>query len=499
MKKDLPEWVIKQKRPGTQITQIGKNYYLYKISSKWDPKKKRSQKITDKYLGKITKECVVPPRHIRVKNIYKQISVKEYGATYFLQSISQDIIKELKRTYPYYWKELLCLAIFRLMEKSPLKRMRFYYMNSYISETLKEVRTSGKFLGNFLREIGIQRELMKQFMRSFMIHTDYALIDLTDIFSYSKGLINAMLGHNKSKTYLPQINLILIYSLDKMQPVYFRQVPGSIRDVSTIIKTVNETTAENFILIGDKGFHSEDNVKELKSNEIDYVLALKRNSRYITYDKIKSASRNKFDGNFLYQKRNVWFYSEIIKNKKHTEQIITYLDYSLKADEENDLAMRINSLEQKSMEKSLTESEKENLTKYRNRLFVIPHRNGTLSVRTNLEESAEEVYQIMKSRVNIEQAFDTFKNVLDADRTYMHDDKQIEGWFFINFIAMQLYYKIYAMLLKNKLLNNYSPMDVLIHLKRIYMLKTKEDWQLSEIPKKSRSVIKKLGIDIPIT
>lgn len=496
-KEDMPDWVLKHELPSTQIIKIGKNYYLYKITSKWDPKKRRSQKITEKYMGKITKEGIVPPKHIRVKEMYKQISVKEYGATFFLQSISQDIVEGLRTVYPHGWKELFCLAVFRLMEKSPLKHVRFYYTNSYISETIKKVRTSGKFLGNFLREIGVRRESMKEFMRLFMIHTDYALIDLTDIFSYSEGVINAMLGHNKDNIYLPQINLILIYSLDKLQPVYFRQVPGSIRDVSTIIKTVNETVGENFVLIGDKGLHSDDNVKKLKANEIDYVLALKRNSRYIKYDRIRAGDRSKFDGNFLYQKRNVWFYTETLN--KDAEQIITYLDPSLKAKEENDLAMRISALEEQAKEKPLSDSEQKRLTKYKSRLYDTSYRNGTLSVRTNLKQSPEDVYQIMKSRVNVEQAFDTFKHVLNADRTYMRDDKQIEGWLFINFIALQLYYKIYAILLKDKLLNNYSPLDVLIHLKRIYMLKTKEGWQLSEIPKKSRSLIKKLRINIPIT
>ena len=81
----------------------------------------------------------------------------------------------------------------------------------------------------------------------------------------------------------------------------------------------------------------------------------------------------------------------------------------------------------------------------------------------------------MKSRVNVEQAFDTFKNVIEADRTYMRDDKQVDGWLFINFMAMQLYYKIYAILIKNKMLNEHSPLDIIIHLKRIYMLKTGQD------------------------
>lgn len=496
MKEEIPAWVSKQKRKGTQVTRIGKNYYLYKISSQWDPQKKRAVKVTEEYLGKITEEGLIPPKHERVKETYRHIAVREYGASYFLQSISQDVQDELRRVFPYEWKELFSLALFRLMEKSPLKHIGFYYANSYLSEIINGMRTSQKFLGPFLQRIGIRRELMKDFMRSFMIKADYALIDLTHVFSYSENVINAMLGHNKDSIYIPQVNLLLIYSLDMLQPVYFRLLPGSVRDVSSLIKTVNETLVEKIVFIGDKGFYSDDNIKELRDNEIDYVFALKRNSSFISYDIIIGGKRDKFDGYFLYQSRHVWYYTSRLNE---SEQIITYLDSALKAREENDLALRIQHLEEKNKEDELNETQQKQLIDYKTRLYDTSYRNGTLTVRTNLGKNPQEVYQIMKSRVNIEQVFDTFKNTLDADRTYTRDDYQMEGWMFINFIAMQLYYKIYAILMRREILNNHSPMDVIIHLKRIHMLKMKDSWQIAEIPKKSITLIKKLGLDIPIT
>lgn len=491
-----PSWLEKHKKKGTQITKIGKNYYLYKVSSHWSAKKKRSIKVTEKYLGRITEEGIIPPKTQIVEEKYSQIGVKEYAASYFLHSISSDILSELKKHYPSEWKELFILAIMRLLEKSPLKNIYFYYKNSYISEIIKNAKISDKYVGHFLRIMGSRREPMKDYMRSFMVGAEYAIVDLTHIFSYSKGVMNAMLGHNKDLVYTPQINLLMIYSLDKLQPVYFRQIPGAIRDVSSVIKTVNETVTENFIFIGDKGLHSDDNVEEMQENHIDYVLALKRDSRYISYDKIKIGDKKEFDGYFLYQKRQIWYCYNIL-NKD--EKIMTYLDQSLKAQEENDLAIRIDKLKEKSKEKGLIDAEYERLTKYKKRLYDTSYRNGTLSVRTNVKKSPQEVYNIMKSRVNVEQAFDTFKNVLDADRTYMRDDKQMEGWLFINFIALQLYYKIYAILLNKEMLNKYSPMDILNQFKRIYMLKIKGGWQLAEITKKARDLAKKTGLDIPIT
>jgi transposase len=129
--------------------------------------------------------------------------------------------------------------------------------------------------------------------------------------------------------------------------------------------------------------------------------------------------------------------------------------------------------------------------------YEIQHRQGTIAVITDLGGDAEGIYTILKSRSEIETMFDAFKNVLQADRPYMHDDYQMEGWMFINFLALVFYYRTYKLLSDNNLLRRYSPKDVLIHLSRICKLKIQDQWVTSEIPKKTRDIVEKL--DLPIT
>ena len=81
----------------------------------------------------------------------------------------------------------------------------------------------------------------------------------------------------------------------------------------------------------------------------------------------------------------------------------------------------------------------------------------------------------------------------------MNDDFGLEGWMFVNFIALLLYYKVYALLMSKDLLNNCSPKDVILHLSRVYKVKIGDDWVRSEVPKKSRLLIEKLGIEKTIT
>ena len=41
----IPEWALKYRQKGTQITEVNGHLYLYKVTSKWNRKKGRAQKI----------------------------------------------------------------------------------------------------------------------------------------------------------------------------------------------------------------------------------------------------------------------------------------------------------------------------------------------------------------------------------------------------------------------------------------------------------------------
>ncbi|MDL5502482.1 MAG: transposase, partial [Candidatus Methanoperedens sp.] len=86
-----------------------------------------------------------------------------------------------------------------------------------------------------------------------------------------------------------------------MQPIFYRIVPGSIRDVSSMLLSMEESKAKNIILVGDRGLYSADNVNELETKKIRYILPLKRNSQFIDYSPLKQAGRKQFDSHFLFE------------------------------------------------------------------------------------------------------------------------------------------------------------------------------------------------------
>ncbi len=125
-------------------------------------------------------------------------------------------------------------------------------------------------------------------------------------------------------------------------------------------------------------------------------------------------------------------------------------------------------------------------------------RFGTIALITNTSFLPQKVFELVKSRAQIEILFDTYKNLLQADRAYVRDDTHLEGWMFINFIALLFYYKVYRRLVEVNLIKKFSPTDIIIHLSRIRKLKVEAEWVISEIPKTSRKLLAKLGIELRI-
>jgi len=121
-----PDWVEKFRKPGTNITCIRGKYYLYEVTSKWDPEKKRAQKKTGKYLGRITEEDgLIPPKEKGNSAEDGSISVREYGASSFLCEAGADILEELKFRFPEEGEKIFTLAVLRVIERCPFKRAEF--------------------------------------------------------------------------------------------------------------------------------------------------------------------------------------------------------------------------------------------------------------------------------------------------------------------------------------------------------------------------------------
>jgi hypothetical protein len=390
------------------------------------------------------------------------------------------MLAALKQYFPDSWQRLVILAYGRLVYQSPLKNMSFHYSNSYLSEAYPDIDMSGRSLGSFLRETGQDRDRIVQFCRSFRITGDCILFDGTDIFSRSEQMELPKFSKSKFGTYDDMINLMCIFSVKRQEPVYYRLLPGNIKDVSAFKMSLQESGVKDAIVVIDKGFASMSNIEALEKEALKFIIPLPRNSSLIDYEKVKSGDRRLFEGYFQYGGRYIWHYPIAVDNKK---TVTVFLDEELRNREEKDYLNRIESKAANySLEKFLDKR----------------HAFGTIAIIHNTGKPSHETYSDYKTRGQVETMIDALKNIVDADRTYMHNRDALEGWMFVNLIALKWYYLILKMLKKHELNHIYSPSDFLSFLSEVKKVKINEVWQNAEMTHKTQNLLKKLEI-LPVT
>ncbi len=476
-----PQWATKHKRKGSELRFINGKYYLYEVSSKWNPEKKRSQKITGKLLGKITKEdgfIESDKAKLRKRELaVSKLSVKEYGVSAFIESQLSEYKTMLQKHFPQLWQYIIALAYGRLVHQSPLKNIEFNYLHSYLSEQYPQLSLSPKRLTALLKEIGSSRSSVTGFFKEFSKAGDNILFDGTDLFCNSKKMGISKLGKSKKETFEYGANIMFAFSAGLQLPVYYRLMPGNIKDIKAFKLCLAESQIDDAVVIADKGFYSEGNIDCLREGQLKFIVPLKRNNRLINYDKIKTGDKKCFDNFFTFENRIIW-HNTINVGK---EKINVYLDDELKAEEIKDYLIRTKTL-----------PEEFTLEAFHSR----QHSFGTISMMHNLDKSPEQVYIDYKSRGQVETMIDTLKNVIDADKSYMQNEQSLEAWMFINYISMQWYYKIIQTLKTKNLNHQYSPMDLILFLKEVRKVKINDKWHVAEITKKTADLLQVLGIHI---
>lgn len=475
-----PEWATKYRKPRTELRCIKGNYYLYAVSSRYDASTKRTKKITGKILGRITEkdgfvesDKRVLDRKIKKGFDPKTICVKEQGFSSFINQQAMVITKALQHNFPDDWLSIQGIAYCRLLFHSPIKNMPFHLSKSMLTHESNFVFTDKK-ISALLRQIGNNRDAATAYMQSFIKKGDYILADMTNIFSASNQISLSKEGYNSDMVFDKQFNLLYLYSPTLSLPVFYRLYAGNIREVKGFKMILQESGIANAIIIADKGFYSKQNIEYLDEQELQYIIPLKRDSTFIDYDKI-----SKTDNHYIkHQSRYIW-YSVYQKEGKN---IFLFKDDKLMVQEERDYLNRIE-----------THPEEYSIDKY----HKVKHRFGTIALFTNLsDKDPANVFTSYKSRNEIEVMFDGMKNILDADKTYMHNEEALQGWMFINHIALQWYYLLYKMLKENDILKKYSVNDLIVHLKEIKKVRINQQWMIEPITASTDTLLQKLKISV---
>ena len=219
-----PQWALKHKRKGTELRFINGTYYLYRITSKWDPEIKRSKKITLGLLGKITEKdgFIESEKHkLKIKQSnFDNICVKEYGLSSFIENNLSGCIELLQKHFPKHWKFIIASGYARLAYQSPLKNYQYHFSKSFLSEKFKKVGLSSSMISKKMREIGQNRLQIVEFFKEFKVDKDNIIFDGTDIFSNSGKMRYPVKSKTKKGTFDNILELTFPF------PLQYAHFPG---------------------------------------------------------------------------------------------------------------------------------------------------------------------------------------------------------------------------------------------------------------------------------
>jgi transposase len=331
-------------------------------------------------------------------------------------------------------------------------------------------------MSELLKSIGKDRKPITDYMHQLAEGDSFFLIDATSIVSYSKNLSQVANGITKNKTFEPVFNLLYFYAPDTFLPAYYRIFNGNIKDVKMVSLAIKESRYKKAIIIGDKGFYSENNLEILEEAGLKYIVPLKRNSSLIRLKLFKNLTQS--NKHFLFDERVIYYTSYSLTPQR---TIYLFTDEQMMVKEKKDFIFRMN----KHPDQYTEDMFKEQLP-----LF------GTISLIANGTEQPETVFLNYKSRANIEILFDGAKNILGNDYTYMQNDYALEGWMFINHLALQVHHTIYSILKTKKLLHKYSIRDFIEYIAGIKKVRINEHWYFEPVVTEQQKFLKELGIHI---
>jgi hypothetical protein len=418
-----------------ELKIIHNNYYVYHSTSKWNRQKHKPTKTTV-FLGTITSNGQYKPKQIQNRE-NTSAQIYEYGNSQLCQTLSKDIQDALQENkyQTKYKDELLALSITRAIDPVPLRLVQSRYSKLYASKN-QQVNLTSRHLLDVLAELGNNPQIYDLYAKLAQ-EGGMLFYDLTSVLSYSKNLKLAEKGYNAN-----QINIIMAFSTTPHLPIAVDVFYGSIRDVKTIRHFIERFSCKDLGFIFDRGFSSYKLLLDLKKEKIHYMVPLKKNATLLP-------KYFKMEGALVYRKRAVAY----CKKKNRYGFLYLYEDPSLRAEEENTLLRKVK-------EGMLS------LVDYREQKRLA----GVFAIVSDLDSSAEVVYEQYKQREEVELSFDVMKNELEADKTYLGREEAVRGYFIMILLSMRLHFKILKRLRERDLVGEISVREVLFELSKMELI-----------------------------
>ena len=501
------------------ITQMVRGKpYAYEAEAYWDPIKKQSRQRR-KYIG--ADGSIVP------KTSQREVTLsKTFGPSYLLTELAEQagLLERLKGAFGPEAEEILALAITRIVRPAALRNVQPLLDESFLPEILGlERELTSQRLPAFLASLSRRDGEMRAFFRSLVSEDDALIFDITSLSSSSRSIDLLEYGADYRATGLPQINLGLVVSLSDHCPLYYKLFPGSVTDVVTLrnlVAEVRDLGVRECMFVLDRGFYSESNVNELLDAGMDFLMPLPF-GRGVAKRLVTESNRTLSDprlGHILDGELYRVHESRVdIAGRDLTAFVI--VSEKRMADEKRTLFSRLQDIEASlnsrkwhpGMKAVLNDVAKRHapfltvrnvdgvvrLERRRNAIAQAENRCGKMLLMTSKDMSWNEALTRYRLRDEAERDFDQLKNELGAEPLRVSSPASLRGHLFVLFVSLVLRSLLLERASGAKLLGKYWIDDMLLELAKLKATRIGEDWRLSEMTRKQRELLLKLGVPLP--
>jgi hypothetical protein len=297
------------------------------------------------------------------------------------------------------------------------------YQISYLSNLIPNVALSPDTISEKLEKLGSTNIKFVEFMKSLMSKSPNCIIDGKLIASQTLTDSRVRIGRSDKGLYHTQYNLLYVYDYVEQMPKFFHPFSGNTNDITAFVEVYQKLDLKEGIVIGDRMFGSSLEMRdELTKRDITYLFPLKDDDLYYQM-MVKALETGKCEEVSLSgstyrvfrlyagKKRHLTFFQDI----EHEAQI---------------KSRYLANIEKK--EKGYTEE-----GYLREKQFF-----GAFVFESNRKYQPLKIAHLYTFRWSIENLNDEYVNDLELDNSNVQGIYRNNTQFFINHLALSLYYII---------------------------------------------------------
>lgn len=504
--------------------------YVYENTTYWDKKLKicKHKRISIGHLDLQTNE-VVPNRKkgevLQSKSATDTArkesicTVTGIGLSLLLDKMAEEtsLRAVLEEMFQEDWRKMLACAYYLVSDGRALCHAEQW---AQLYQTPCSDSLSSQRISELL--VRITPSMQANFFKRWCAHhkqDEYYAMDITSVSSYSNHIQFVRWGYNRDGEELPQINLLMITGETSHLPLYYRIIPGSIKDVNTLKESLAYMKligSGSMNLVMDKGFYSADNINEMYAKGMKFIIGVPFTTSFAK--EAVDELRENMDSHHNYcriMEDELYATSQLVQWGRHRCYRHVYYD-SLRAESEK---KKFDHLVLCCYEELISGQRVKRHERYYNQFYIVkqtPKRGikvsynedainkykcsyiGWFVLITNRIKDKVEALSIYRQKDAVEKHFDDLKNDLDMKRLRIHSEAAMDGRIFLQFLALVLSTQLKQVMHQQNLFKNYNMQEIIDEMKSLREVRVdnKQKRLLTHRTKLQQTIITAYGLGL---